>query len=317
MTNPQEETIIPNWTAIVVFDIDGVVRDVSGSYRRALADTVEHFTGGAYRPSPVEIDQLKSEGIWNNDWEASQELVYRYFEAQSQLLRAAKGSSAVPDGSTSITRSALLSRGEAKGERSVRLSAHAEVSATRSPISLDYDTLVAFFQSRYRGPDSENWTGYICTEPLLLQPSYLEALTTARIPWGFFSGATRGSANYILERRLGLQTPVLIAMEDAPGKPDPTGLLATVDQLEQRYQIDIEVPVIYVGDTVADMYTVQKARILQSGRSWIGVGVLPPHVQETSERRDAYQETLKAAGAAVVFTNVEQLTPQQIQQLVS
>lgn len=289
MTNPKQETLTPNWTAIVVFDIDGVVRDVSGSYRRALADTVEHFTGGAYRPSQVEIDQLKSEGVWNNDWEASQELVYRYFEAPGQI-RAVKCSSAVPD------RPATLGR---------------------SQISLDYDTLVAFFQSRYRGPDSENWTGYICTEPLLLQPSYLEALTTARIPWGFFSGATRGSANYILERRLRLQTPVLIAMEDAPGKPDPTGLLATVDQLEQRYQIDVEVPVIYVGDTVADMYTVQKARTLQSGRSWIGVGVLPPHVQETSERRSAYQETLKSAGAAVVFTNVEQLTAQQIQQLVS
>ncbi|WP_390883097.1 HAD family hydrolase [Kovacikia minuta] len=71
-------------SAIVVFDIDGVVRDVGGSYRRALADTVEHFTNGAYRPAQVEIDQLKSEGIWNNDWEASQELIYRYFERQGQ-----------------------------------------------------------------------------------------------------------------------------------------------------------------------------------------------------------------------------------------
>ncbi|MBO3464500.1 TIGR01548 family HAD-type hydrolase, partial [Aetokthonos hydrillicola CCALA 1050] len=65
---------------IVVFDIDGVVRDVGGSYRRALADTVQHFTDHAYRPTSEDIDQLKSEGTWNNDWEASQELIYRYFE---------------------------------------------------------------------------------------------------------------------------------------------------------------------------------------------------------------------------------------------
>ena len=32
---------------IIVFDIDGVIRDVSGSYRRALADTVEYFTNNA------------------------------------------------------------------------------------------------------------------------------------------------------------------------------------------------------------------------------------------------------------------------------
>jgi len=267
-----EDKLAYSGTAIVVFDIDGVVRDVGGSYRRALADTVEHFTGGAYRPSGIEIDLLKSEGIWNNDWEGSQELVYRYFEAQGQ---------------------------------------------TRSQIALDYDTLVAFFQSRYRGTDPENWNGYICTEPLLLEPAYLESLTSAGIPWGFFSGATRGSANYVLERRLGLQTPVLIAMEDAPGKPDPTGLLATVEQLEQRYRVEVEVPIIYVGDTVADMYTVEKAKALHPGRSWIGVGVLPPHVQETPERRSAYEELLKEAGAAVVFSNVQQLTPEQIQQLVS
>jgi len=272
VTNPTATTPTANSSAIVVFDIDGVVRDVGGSYRRALADTVEHFTEGAYRPSSIEIDDLKAEGIWNNDWEGSQELVYRYFEAQGQ---------------------------------------------ERSQIALDYDTLVAFFQSRYRGSNPENWTGYICTEPLLLEPRYLENLTAAGILWGFFSGATRGSATYVLEKRLGLQSPVLLAMEDAPGKPDPTGLVATIEQIKQRYPVVSEIPVIYVGDTVADMYTIEKAKALYPERRWIGVGILPPHVQETAERRNAYEEILKEAGAAVVFSNVEQLSVDQIQQLVS
>lgn len=253
--------------AILVFDIDGVVRDVGGSYRRAIADTVEHFTSGSYRPTQLDIDSLKSEGIWNNDWEASQELIYRYFEAQGQA---------------------------------------------RSQVKLDYETIVAFFQSRYRGTDPNRFTGYICNEPLLLKPSYLEQLSAAGILWGFFSGATRASANYVLEKRLGLKSPVLIAMEDAPGKPDPTGLFATVQQLQQEQAT----PVIYVGDTVADMYTVEKARARARCRLWIGVGILPPHVLATPERRDAYANTLKAAGAAVIFNNVEELTPAQIQNLV-
>jgi HAD superfamily phosphatase len=75
---------ISNPVAIAVFDIDGVLRDVSGSYQRALADTVEKFTDGQYRPTDDEIDTLKGEGLWNNDWEASQELVYRYFEQQGK-----------------------------------------------------------------------------------------------------------------------------------------------------------------------------------------------------------------------------------------
>lgn len=266
---------------IVVFDIDGVIRDVGGSYRRALADTVEHFTEGAYRPSPWEIDALKAEGIWNNDWEASQELIYRYFEAQGRLRSVSEGES--------------------------------RETTAQNAITLHYEELVAFFQSRYRGSDPTNWTGYICQEPLLLRSTYLDQLTQAGIQWGFFSGATTGSARYILEKRLGLRSPVLVAMEDAPGKPDPTGLLQTIRLLNGTDTA----PVLYVGDTVADMHTIAKARQIQPDRRWIAVGVLPPHVQETEAHKLDYAKTLHEAGAQVVYSNVQELTPQAIEALVS
>jgi HAD superfamily phosphatase len=64
------------------------------------------------------------------------------------------------------------------------------------------------------------------------------------------------------------------------------------------------------------MYTIEKAKALYPERRWIGVGILPPHVQETGERRTAYEEILKEAGAVVVFSNVEQLSVDQIQRLV-
>ncbi|NDJ16274.1 TIGR01548 family HAD-type hydrolase [Myxacorys almedinensis] len=255
--------------AIVVFDIDGVIRDVGGSYRRALADTVEHFTNGCYRPSPQEIDALKSEGLWNNDWEASQELVYRYFEAQD---------------------------------------------TPRSAIALDYQELVAFFQSRYRGADPEHWTGYICQEPLLLEAQYFDGLTKAGIGWGFFSGATRASATYVLQKRLGLQNLVLVAMEDAPGKPDPTGLLQTIHQLDAQSP---SIPVLYIGDTIADIYTVNNAAAMQTDRRWIGVGVLPPHIYAAKDQKDAYAEMLYGAGAIAVLDTVQALTPDKIAQLVT
>jgi len=254
--------------AMLVFDIDGVVRDVGNSYRRALADTVEHFTHGAYCPTQTDIDTLKGEGIWNNDWEASRELVYRYFEQQG---------------------------------------------TGRSQHDLDYEALVRFFQSRYRGPDPDHWTGYICQEPLLLEPDYLNQLTTAGLPWGFFSGATRGSATFVLEKRLGLVAPVLVAMEDAPGKPDPTGLLATVQQLESGQG---SLPVIYAGDTVADMQTVLLAREQVPQRTWIGVGILPPHAQDSTDYALAYSNRLIEAGASLVLSNIQQLTPERVQHLL-
>lgn len=70
--------------AIAVFDIDGVIRDVGQSYRRALADTVEALTDGQFRPTMADIDAIKAEGSWNNDWLASQEFVYRFWENQGR-----------------------------------------------------------------------------------------------------------------------------------------------------------------------------------------------------------------------------------------
>lgn len=275
-------------SAIVVFDIDGVIRDVGSSYRRALADTVEYATSGKFRPSQTDIDALKSEGVWNNDWEASQEFAYRYFEANPSLDRSDLG-----EQTNGIVQADPHSRGG---------------------IAIAYESLVAFFQSRYRGTDPVNWNGYICQEPLLLEPDYLKLLTEAGIQWGFFSGATQGSARYVLEKRLGLENPVLIAMEDAPGKPDATGLFSTVEKLENSSKSNQ--PVLYVGDTVADMYTVKNARQQNSQRQWLAIGVLPPHVQVTEERSLEYTNTLEQAGADVVFWNVQELTPDKIWHLV-
>ncbi|MBD1944513.1 TIGR01548 family HAD-type hydrolase, partial [Coleofasciculus sp. FACHB-712] len=56
---------------------------------------------------------------------------------------------------------------------------------------------------------------------------------------------------------------------------------------------------------------------LHPDRRWIAVGILPPHVQENQQQRDAYANALKAAGAAAIFSNVQELTPVQILQLVN
>lgn len=240
---------------VFIFDIDGVIRDVSGSYRRALADTVEHFvlhlTGDRYRPSSEDIDDLKAEGTWNNDWEASQELILRYLKGRS--------------------------------------------------LTVSYEEIVAFFQGRYRGKRSDWTDGYIASEPLIANKEYFVNLTASGVGWGFFSGATRASAGYVLGR-LEIADPVLVAMEDAPGKPDPTGLLVAVRQIAAMGKDEIE-QVVYVGDTVADMLTVVKARDYEPNYQYVAVGVIPPHVRD----RDRYADLLRANGADLVLNNVLEL----------
>ncbi|MBT9313118.1 TIGR01548 family HAD-type hydrolase [Leptothoe kymatousa] len=255
---------MPNPIALAIFDIDGVVRDVGGSYRRAIADTVEHFTNGDYRPTPTDLDQLKSEGIWNNDWKASQELIKRHGQASGNAYTG------------------------------------------------DYDAIVDYFQEQYRGKgeDPSQWTGYITQEPVLMTANYLNELAKGGVPSAFFSGATRGSANYILRQRIGLENPILVAMEDAPGKPDPTGLYMTVKHLEKS--VPPGLPVLYAGDTVADMATITAARAEFPQRRWLGVGILPPHVQTNADYQNRYGDTLKQSGAALVLPHVEQLTASAI-----
>jgi HAD superfamily phosphatase len=57
---------------IIVFDMDGVLAEVTESYREAIVQTVEHFTGNCI-PRDL-VQQYKNAGGWNNDWALSQKI---------------------------------------------------------------------------------------------------------------------------------------------------------------------------------------------------------------------------------------------------
>jgi HAD superfamily phosphatase len=57
---------------IIVFDMDGVLAEVTESYREAIVQTVEHFTGQAI--ARESIQRYKNAGGWNNDWALSQRI---------------------------------------------------------------------------------------------------------------------------------------------------------------------------------------------------------------------------------------------------
>jgi HAD superfamily phosphatase len=57
----------------IVFDCDGVLVEVTESYREAIQQTVAAFTGE--RPSRELIQEFKNRGGWNNDWKLSHQLI--------------------------------------------------------------------------------------------------------------------------------------------------------------------------------------------------------------------------------------------------
>ena len=235
--------------AVLLFDIDGVIRDVGGSYRRALVETVHHY--GGWRPSPAAIDELKGEGSWNNDWEASAELLRR------------GGLDPLPA----------------------------------------FDQLVEVFSGFYfggdPGGDPAHWTGFIRSEPLLVDSAFFTALEGEGIAWGFVSGAEPPSARFVLQERLGLAAPPLIAMGDAPDKPDPAGLLRLGEALAGAALGPGCPPIAYLGDTVADVHTVQRARREVPGQAFLSLAVAPPHLHppELGDNRRHYEQKLLDAGA--------------------
>jgi HAD superfamily phosphatase len=58
---------------LVIFDMDGVLVEVSESYRETIQQTVEHFT--SHRVSRETIQEWKNRGGWNDDWALSHALI--------------------------------------------------------------------------------------------------------------------------------------------------------------------------------------------------------------------------------------------------
>ncbi|HEX4229043.1 MAG TPA: HAD hydrolase-like protein [Bryobacteraceae bacterium] len=58
---------------VIVFDMDGVLVEVTASYREAIRETVRHFTGELV--SHDLIQNFKNAGGWNNDWLLSERLI--------------------------------------------------------------------------------------------------------------------------------------------------------------------------------------------------------------------------------------------------
>jgi HAD superfamily phosphatase len=60
---------------ILIFDMDGVLADVTESYRETIARTAEHFTGVKVRPERIQY--YKNRGGFNDDWKLTHHIVSR------------------------------------------------------------------------------------------------------------------------------------------------------------------------------------------------------------------------------------------------
>ena len=256
-----------NNIGLIIFDIDGVIRDVTNSYRMAIQETVKEFC--EWKPSIRDIDSIKSEGCWNNDWDLSLEMIKRQIK-----------------------------------EKKLSISAPSRTK------------LISCFENLYFGgdpnQDSYNWSGFIKNETLLVRKKLFDELTQQRIGWGFVSGAELPSAKYVLEQRLGLVSPPLIAMGEAPEKPDPEGFISLSSKLSETPLGCYNHPIAYIGDTVADVKTVLNARIRIPKQKFLSLAIAPPHLYKNSnkEERQSYEIKLREAGTDMIIKSMDNLITQ-------
>ncbi len=249
---------------LILFDIDGVIRDVSKSYRLAVKKTVYSFCG--WEPSSLDIDKLKNEGIWNNDWDLSLEFIKRFCKEKNLSI----------------------------------------IPPTREEI-------IKIFEKLYFGcspnEDYSKWSGFIKNEEILVNKGLFKTLSNNKILYGFVSGAEIPSAKFVLENKLNLKNPPLIAMGDAPDKPNPEGFIYLAQSLLDHKLGAKSPPIAYVGDTIADINTVINARKSIPEQVFISIGIAPPHLHSANyvKERTQYEFNLEMSGADLVIKSINDL----------
>ena len=175
------------------------------------------------------------------------------------------------------------------------------------------EEIVKCFEKFYFGgdpkKDSKYWSGFIKNEELLIDKRFFDLLELNGIIWGFVSGAESASTKFVLEKRLGLKSPPLISMGDAPDKPNPKGFIDLSKKLLGDKLFGSNIPIAYLGDTIADINTVINARKEIPSQKFISFGIAPPHLHLKSriKERNLYEKNLQNAGADLILNSINEI----------
>ena len=279
----------------VVLDVDGVLVDVAGSYRRAIVESLDRVCGATIDVEGVQ--SFKDAGGFNNDWELT------YAAALFLLASDAEGGY---DGDVAAFADDVSEAGGGLHAAKAVVDGLPGDAADAVYGAWDTDRLRDVFQALYLGSDlyreleggepPVEAEGYIHDEPVLAEASTLDALTE-RFDVGVLTGRPAAEADIALER-VGLSVPDehRFTMDDwEAGKPDPAALVT----LAERFDADA---VAFAGDTLDDVRTAVNAAGADPSREYRGVGVLTGGLTGDEGRRK-----YEAAGADAVIDSVNDL----------
>ncbi|OFV90448.1 MAG: hypothetical protein A3H28_10095 [Acidobacteria bacterium RIFCSPLOWO2_02_FULL_61_28] len=209
---------------LLILDMDGVLVDVTESYRQTIIEAVKHFTG--VEVTHTEIQAAKNRGGSNNDWDLTLEMV-----------RERGGSPAREDVIAAFQR--------------IYLGENPSTFAQGGPFDSAQDGERQ--ANREQQPNRNN--GLIARERWLPREGLLERLSQ-RFRLALFTGRERWEAEFTLSKFApGVRFDPIVGMEDVQfEKPHPEGLLKIVGQVKPE-------EVYYIGDVMDDCRAARAAGV--------------------------------------------------------
>ena len=251
----------------LVLDIDGVIVDVSASFRIAISRTVQYFlteildfTSDEILLAPDETQLFKLAGGFNNDWELTYAAVL-FFLGQS-VLSSTKDTTQLKQESNLVQFTEAV-KGGGGGVNAAQRIVYADLDEEQKKQvekKWDKDLIKQIFQEFYAGTDyCEKLYGFSPThikrrgllgdEKVILDRNYLK-LFLPKV--AILTGRTKEEAAVAL-KRAGLENlidPNLILADDGSiRKPDPK----TLDLLGEQMKTQTG---LYIGDVIDDLKTV-------------------------------------------------------------
>ena len=220
----------------IVFDVDGVLIDVSRSFTRAVKDTITRYVEHTETDATIEqqIAALRRVGGFNNDWDLAYGLI--------ALLRAQKEFSEPGHTPPQLEQTAAET-----GERGLEM-----IRALVPPGALpDYDEVHATGNRLYWGSGTDGL--HLLERPFVTSEFFDQLRGLGVEKMGLFTGRDRHEAGAAL-KTLGYtgETPFsAIVTSDEFTKPDPAALVHLARELETKRGV-------YVGDTGDDLRLVQE-----------------------------------------------------------
>lgn len=265
--------LLPSLDA-VLFDIDGVILDVAGSFRQVIAGAAQFYatnvmhledTGPLISTQDTELFKLA--GGFNDDWELCNAVVALIIARQAQS--GAKDTQSIaaqePDWA-SYTRDIKRRGGGLSHAEGVILEMLNPTERREFARGWNPKLVTQLCQELYAGdemcrplygfaPEHIHGEGLHREEKPLLDTALLQALPS-RVQIGILTGRSRSETNLALQFS-GVSVPedARITSDDGDGarKPDPKTLSLLRDQMGFKQAI-------YIGDTMDDLKTVQNYR---------------------------------------------------------